>query len=814
MTVIPIAIFLISAAALGLELVLVRALSIGHYHHFSYLVISTALLGFGAGGTLVCIDSRFLTKHCGKSLWGLALGFGLAVPFAFYVSQKVPFDELQLIWDRRQILYLFGYYLLFFIPFFGAGACVALAFTICADKAHRLYFYNMTGSGLGVVAAVGLMYGRSPEQLLLVVSGLAFLAALILAFTVSWRRAGVTLICGVICLLAFSRAGPLQLEINISQHKALSYYGALPQAENLAVRYSPLGRVDCLQAPSIHIPTAGLSIAYQGQLPRQILIISDADGTSVVNNLEGPHDPNFYEQASSALAYQLLNEPEVCIIGAGGGSDVIQALTLRARKVTAVEMNPQVVDLMRNQFEEFTSGLYKRDDVEIVVAEGRSFLQTARQQFDIISISLLDSYSASAAGVGAFNESHLYTIEAIEQALARLQPRGVFSITRMLKAPARDNLKMFATVTEALRRRGVTEPAEHIIMIRSLDVATIVVSPEPFSKSQVANARAFAQENSFDLVHVPGISAEEANHFHLLEEGPIYYNSAQQILSPEYEMFYRNYAYNIRPATDDRPYFFDFFKWKTLPHMIRTMGRQWLPFSEWGYLVLVATLLQAICASALLILVPLFVAKPVRAVRSRKLPALVYFLLLGFAYMFLEMGFIQKMTLLIGHPVFGVAVTLLGFLFFSGCGSLASQRLSSLVSRLPLHKSRVTSNGSRLIWTAVLAVIIIGIAEIIVLMFSFDWLVGFSRPIRILLGLAITAPLAFFMGMPFPTGLKQIHAHSRPLVPWAWGVNGFASVSGAVLGTFLAISIGFTALTLIALVCYFLAAVVSKRICS
>ena len=234
--------------------------------------------------------------------------------------------------------------------------------------------------------------------------------------------------------------------------------------------------------------------------------------------------------------------------------------------------------------------------------------------------------------------------------------------------------------------------------------------------------------------------------------------------------------------------------------MIRTMGRQWLPFSEWGYLVLVATLLQAILASAVFVLVPLLVARPVRSVRSRKLPSVIYFLLLGFAYMFLEMGFIQKMTLLIGHPVLGVAVTLLGFLFFSGCGSLASSRLFGAARRK--------------IVIAVLAIIIIGLAELVVTKFGFEWLVGFSRPMRILLGLAMTAPLAFFMGMPFPTALKQLHIHRQPLVPWAGGVNGFASVIGAVLGTFLAISVGFTTLTFVALACYFLAAIVSKKVCT
>ncbi|MHC4623550.1 MAG: spermine/spermidine synthase domain-containing protein [Planctomycetota bacterium] len=800
MTVIAIAICLISAAALGLELVLVRALSIGHWHHFSYLVISTALLGFGAGGTLVAVGSRSLTRNYRRWLWLFAVGMGAATPVVFYLSQKVAFDELQLIWDQRQILYLLAYYLLFFVPFFCAGASLALAFTVWAEKAHRLYFFNMTGSALGAAAIVGLMYGNRPENLLLVIAGGAFIAGLIVASSVSWRWVAGTLSVSAVCLFAFSPWGPAALEIDISQHKSLVWYRELPEAEVATVGYSPLGRVDYVKAKSVHIPPAGMSIGYQGRLPEQAVIISDGDGVSVVNHFEQLSDLNCYKYATSALGYYLVSRPEVCIIGAGGGSDVGQALVLGARKVTAVEMNQQVVDFVREQLNEFASGIYRRKDVEVVTAEGRSFLQTAREQFDVISISLLDSLSSSEAGVGAFNESHLYTVEAIERGLSRLRPAGVLSITRTLKAPARDNLKMLATIVEALRRRGVAEPGKNIMMIRSLDAATIVACPQPFAELQVAGARRFGQENSFDLVHVPGIDVEQVNQYHVLQEGPVYYEGAVQILSPGYERFYGEYAYNIRPATDDRPYFFDFFKWKSLPHMIKTLGRQWLPFSEWGYLVLAATLVQAVLASVLFIMLPLWVAKPIRAVRSGKFAALVYFLLLGLAYMFLEMGFIQKMTLLIGHPVFGVGVTLVGFLLFSGFGSLVSQRLSA--------------RALRIIWTSVSAVVIIGAAEISLMNASFEWLVGFSRTTRIVLGLGIIAPPAFFMGMPFPTGLRQLHTRGGALVPWAWGVNGFASVTGAVLGTLLAISVGFTALAVTALGCYLLATTVSKRMFS
>ncbi|MHC4644961.1 MAG: SAM-dependent methyltransferase [Planctomycetota bacterium] len=799
MTGIAIAIFLISAAALGLELALVRALSIGHWHHFSYLIISTALLGFGAGGVFVAVGSKRLTANYRPWLWYFALGLAASVPAVFWVSQKVPFDELQLIWDRRQVIYLFTYYLLFFVPFFFAGGGIGLAFTVLGGKAHRLYFFNMAGSGLGAAAMVALMYGNSPERLLLVISGLAFAAAIVLALGVSWRAAIWTMVAAQAWLFLFSGIGPMQLEINMSEHKGLVFYRELPSAVLARVRYGPLGRLDCVRAPTIR-HFSGLSMTYEGQLPQQMLIITDGDGASAINHFRDMNDLECFDYMTSALAYHLVDRPQVCVIGAGGGSDVVQALAAAAKKVTAVEMNAQTVELVRQRFGRFASGLYRRGDVEVVVAEGRSFLQTPRAPFDIISISLLDSYSASAAGVGAFNESHLYTIEAVAQALSRLRPKGLLSVTRALKTPARDNLKMFATVAEALRRRGVMEPGGHIMMIRGLGVATIVVSPLPFSSEQVAGAREFARRRSFDLVHLPGLKREQANQFNVFGEGPLYYDCARELLSEQREEFYRNYAYNIRPATDDRPYFFDFFKWKSLPHILGALGRQGLRFTEWGYLVLVATFVQAVLAGAAFILLPLWAAKPVRTVRSGKLVTLTYFLLLGLAYMFLEMGFIQKMTLLIGHPVFGVAVTLAGFLLFSGFGALVSERIGI--------------DEYRLIWIAVSALIIVGTIEIVLIKVCFAWLVGFSRLVRMALGVGLAAPLAFFMGVPFPTALRRLHGDARPLVPWAWGINGFASVTGAVLGTILAISAGFTPLALVAFGCYVLAALASKQICA
>ncbi len=797
MIILSLIVFLVSAAALGLELVLVRSLSIAHWHHFAYLVISTALLGFGSSGTVITVAQNFFRKHFQKALWSFVLGFAVSIPAVFFIAQKLPFDQLRLVWDPRQVVYLLGYYLLFFIPFFFAGGCICLAFTSRPDKSYWLYFFNMFGSGLGAGGIVFIMYGHSPQNLLLVLSAVVFAGAFIAAWAISIRTSLVTLVCGLAVFVLFRPGGPLELTIRISENKSIVYYRSLPDSQTLATVYSPLARLDIIKAATIrYIP--GLSINYQGPIPEQAALISDADGVSMICHFDNINDLKCYDHITSALPYHLFPESDVCIIGSGGGSDLGQALFLNARSITAVEMNPQTIKLLREQFGELASGIYNHSKVKIISAEGRSFLQSTPEQFDIIQISMLDSFTAGPAGLYALNESHLYTVEAIDKALDRLTPNGLLSITRTLKNPPRDSLKMLATVERVLRRRKISEPANHIIMVRSWATATIVVCPEPLDKDRISSVRRFCLDRRFDLVHLPGMEPQQANKFHILEE-PIYFRTAREILGEDAESFFRDYVYHIRPATDDRPYFFDFLKWKALPHLIRSVGRNWLPYSEWGSLILIVTLVQAVIISGLFILGPLSFAGSVRSASGGKVLSALYFLLLGLAYMFLEMGFIQKMTLLIGHPVFGVAVTLTAFLVFSGCGSLVCAGLKLR----PVTKIR----------TAAAIVIIIGVLEICLFNYAFDTLIGFGIVGRGLSALAVCAPLAFFMGIPFPAALTEIGRTNPSLVPWAWGLNGFASVTAAVLGTSLAVWQGFKILMFTALACYLLAAVISKKIC-
>lgn len=793
------ALFILSGVILGLELVLVRALAIGHWHHFSYMVISTALLGFGAAGTIVTIFSAVLTKNVHKTAWLCTAAMAVTTPIVFKTSQAIPLDELQLIWDGRQVFYLLAYYLLFFVPFFfGAGAIAAL-FTSSGSQVHKLYFFNMVGSGFGAAAAVALMYGNSPAVLLLIITPTCFVSSSLFAYGFSRIASVQTVFLGIIWVVIFGPYGPLSLHLKISENKSLVYYRNLPDARTIATRYSPLARIDCIDAPSIRSFT-GLSLAYTGTLAEQTAVISDADGVSAVNRFKAISELDCYRHTTSAVAYYLLTEPNVCIIGSGGGSDVAQALAFDAANVTAVEMNSQIISLMNNELREHSSRIYQRNNIDIIVAEGRNFLETTPKNFDLINISLLDSISASSAGLYSLNESHLYTIESIDKCLDRLNDNGILSITRLIKMPPRDSLKMLATVTEALIRRGTINPAGHIIMIRSYSTATALVSPRPFTNLQVKKAEEFADENSFDLVHLPGIRQYQPNKFDVLDE-PYYYNAAREILSDNRETFYDRYDYYIKPATDDRPYFFDFFKFRSLPEMVRTLGRRWLVFSEWGYIVLFVNLVQAVTVSAILILLPVWVCKGLRAIGKNKLALLCYFLLLGFSYMFIEMAFIQKMNLLIGRPVLGVAVTLSSFLVFSGIGSLAAGHYYSLFPKT-----------SFLVKAAITAIVLTTIADIFLFRGAFEFLIGLSAPSRIVLGISIIAPAAFFMGVPFPTALRSIGSGAEQLLAWSWAANGFASVVGAVCGMLLAVSTGFTTLAILAIALYVIAAVISTKV--
>jgi hypothetical protein len=310
--------------------------------------------------------------------------------------------------------------------------------------------------------------------------------------------------------------------------------------------------------------------------------------------------------------------------------------------------------------------------------------------------------------------------------------------------------------------------------------------------------RRFCEQRSFDVSYYPGIRATEVNRFNVMAE-PQLYLAAQALLGPQRERFLAAYKFNLEPATDDRPYFFRFFTWRALPEIVALYGRGGVPLLDTGYLILVATLVQAIAASLVLILLPLgFLQRrgastPARLQRAR---VLVYFSALGLAFLFLEIAFIQKFILFLHHPLYAVAVVLTAFLLFAGAGSLYSQRLAQQGASVTLP---------------VIAIAILSVVYLLALDSLFAPLAGLPDGARILVAVVLIAPLAFFMGMPFPLGVSRVAALSPELIPWSWGINGCASVISAVLATLLAMHFGFSIVVLAAVALYSIAAVSLPR---
>src|SRR5262249_27752606 len=151
------------------------------------------------------------------------------------------------------------------------------------------------------------------------------------------------------------------------------------------------------QIPFRHVP--GLSLNNTVESPKQLGIFTDGGSLSPITAFDGRREPLAYlDQTSAALPYRLLERPEVLIIGAGGGADVLLALYHRAARIDAVELNPQLVRLVHDTFRDFAGHLYERPDVHVHVAEGRGFVAGSDRTYDAILLPLLDSYAAAAAG--------------------------------------------------------------------------------------------------------------------------------------------------------------------------------------------------------------------------------------------------------------------------------------------------------------------------------------------------------------------------------------------------------------------------------
>ncbi|MEN8177858.1 MAG: SAM-dependent methyltransferase [Pseudomonadota bacterium] len=786
------AVMLISASALAYEILLMRLFSIIQWHHFAYMVISLALLGYGASGAILSLAHRWTTPHFAGLFIGNAALFGISSPACFLIAQQMPFNTLEIIWDPTQWVYLLWSYLLLFIPFFFAANSICLAFARFDRQIPQVYAYDLMGAGLGAIGVIALLYWMPPEDVLrwLGVSGLLAAAFSIWEMNMPrpWRFAPWVLIAAV--LISAMPDGWLTLQL--SEYKALNQSLQIRGARLLEQSSSPLGVVSVVENTKIPFRMApGLSLNNPDEPPPQLALFTDGDAPTALTEYTGRRETlRYLDYQTSALPYHLTKPEKVLILGMGGGSGLLQAEYHTTPRIEAVELNPQFIHLLTDTHSDFSGWPLLQEKTWIHEAEARGFIAGNDTSYALIQVSLLDSAAAGFAGVQALSESYLYTREALQDYLQHLQPAGLLAITRWIKLPPRDGLKLFATAIAALRASGVELPDRQLMMIRGWNTSTLLVKNGIFTPSEITRMRTFCDERSFDSAYYPGIQETETNQFNMLSE-PYLYQGALALLGQDAGRFIQQYKFQIEPATDDRPYFFNFFKWESLSEILSLYRRGGFSLLELGYPVLILTLLQALFASLVLILLPLwfFRHRGRSLAPSYHLKVVGYFFAIGLAYLFVEIAFLQKFILFLSHPIYAVAVVLCGFLIFSGLGS----RYSEKILNGGIFKS---------LFTVMLLLSGISLVYLLLIPALFVWLADLPGPGKALISLLLIAPVAFCMGLPFPQGLSKVAEAAPQLIPWAWGINGCASLLSTILASLLAIHLGFNLVIIFALLLY------------
>ena len=785
---------LLSAAALAFEIILTRLFSVTEWYHFAFLAVSVALLGYGASGTLLSLVPRWTRPPIAHRASILAALFGLGVLGAYLGLNYLPFDSYRIAWQRSQVFYLVLYYLALTVPFFCAGLVTGILLAAYPERSARVYAANLLGSAAGGLVPLFIL-PLADEGAVLVTAALGFLAAALFwagsrvpggappdaspARSASSRAAEIgaanlrmvasfLAVCALLLIVAWQP--PAFFRLRLSPYKALSQVLRFPDTEIVWQRWNAFSRVDRVSSSAIR-SAPGLSLSYPGELPAQEGLFVDGDDLSPVFLQEDLGE--FTAYLPVALPYQLRPGGRALVLGPHGGLDIWVALEQGASSAVAVENNPLIV--------EASGGPYRVSGVEVMVEESRSFARRSSETFDVAHLALTDGYRPVTSGAYSLGERYDLTVEAFGDYLARLRPGGLLVIERWLQLPPSETLRAGATAVEALRRAGVEDPSPNLVVLRDWQLGLILVKNGAFSGDELASIRAFSQARGLDLVAMPGLLEEEANQRNILPE-PVYYRAFRQLLSDP-EALYAASIYQVRPTTDNRPFFFHFFRWGQTRAVLEQLGRTWQPWGGSGYFVLVALLVVALLTSVVLILLPLGVARRAPQVfEGLRARVFVYFGLLGLGFLFAEIPLIQRFILFLGQPTYAFATVAVAVLLFSGLGSLASERL-------PLR------------WTLPLLIVALILYPLALPLF-FRALLGAPLSLRVITGGLSLAPLGFLMGMPFPSGLAWLRQRAPGLVPWAWAINGCTSVLASILAAMIALSAGFSWVLIAAALAY------------
>jgi spermidine synthase len=777
----------LSAAIIAFQLALIQILSIIQWHHFAYMVISMAMLGFGAAGTTLALARQKLVRHSNHFIPLLMMATGIAMALVTGMSQWpfVRFDSYLLFTGFSQIGKLLATYLLFFVPFFLGALAIGIIFVQHVHDIGKIYFADLLGSGAGGVMAVAIIWLVIPARLPSVISILPVLAGvLILPNKKTILHVFVAIMA--IGISMWTIVNPPRLIL--SQYKDLSKSLLLPDAEIKLERTSPYGFTQAVTSPVLRY-APGLSLTAQQAAHVNMALFTNGNWFGVIT---GPRADSMMvlDFSTFALPYAIARRRKVLVLKAGTGMDVAHALARGAEKIVAAEANSVVVSALKKELADENDSLFYDPKIELHTLEPRTFLLRDTSHYDLIVLPVVGAFGG-VAGLHALHEQFMLTKESFRDMWHRLDEGGVISVTSWLDYPARNPLKILATMIEVIEELDIRDPRNHIAAVRSWGTITFVLSKSALTETDINNTRTFSDQMLFDPLLLPGLKPEERSRYNQLEDERLF-TFVDQLLSPARTELYEDYDFNIRPATDNTPYFSQFLRLKSFQRVAKFFGDR-VPFLEIGYLLVIVTLIQITLVSFALILLPLF---RLGWKGENKWTTILYFGGIGIGYMFVEMVFIQRFILYLGNPVYATSAVITLLLISSSVGSYTSRYFRERVKSMTIMLS---------------VIVVVLLVYSLILTPVLQQTVHLSFPLKMLMISLVVIPLAFCMGLPFPNGLFYVSQTSPPQIPWAWGINGCASVIATALATIIAVEMGFTLVMCTAALAYCLPLIVQMK---
>jgi SAM-dependent methyltransferase len=787
----------VTLATLMYEILLTRIFSVTSYYHFAFMAISIAMFGMTVGAVLVYLrPARYTAELVKAQLAKSALLFAITILVSFLTQLVIP----SVMHPSLTGLYAITFkYVVISIPFVFSGICVALALTRFPKQVSRLYAADLVGAAMGCIAIVyALRIGDGPTTVVWVAT-LAAVGAVSFALDAAalrWRRAAIAT---TVILALFAT---LNTAMARRQHSLLSLMwvkGAL-ETRPLHEKWNSFSRItvggeDKANTPYMRPFGWGLSSVYPtDRTVEQYGLLIDGMALTPITKFDGDLGKvDYLKYDVTNIVHNIRPAADVFVIGAGGGRDVLSALAFNQKSVLAVELNGDIVRTLTGRFGDFSGHLDRDSRVHFVNDEARSYLASHDVQYDIIQISLIDTWAATAAGAFVLSENQLYTAEAWTTFLKHLKPGGVLSVSRWyFRDRPGEVYRTAALAVEGLRRAGVDDPRGRIVVVRNMiegnpwwvrvpmpegiGVGTILVSNEPFSETDVNTLESVAKDMRYEMMQSPRHAVDPT--FATIAAGK------------DLEDFYGSFPLNIAPPTDNNPFFFqmlrfrDMFRpalWRQGPNTPNLIAVLTL-----GVLLVCVTGLSVVC-----IIVPLALTARREMFRGA-LPLFIYFTAIGLGFMLIEVSQMQRLIVFLGHPTYGLSVLLFTLLLSAGAGSFFTGGIG--------RPGMAGSPAARLV---MLLVVLVGFALIAPrVMVALE---GAAAMLRILAAVLLLAPVGFFLGMAFPIGMKMAAGRAEALTPWLWGINGAASVCAAVIGVVISLGAGIAASYLTGVACYVVA---------